>query len=546
MKKTEFSMFFVIGRVIRSAPLLFMGLVLAIGGAIGAALLPPLVLERIVNALTEGSNLALTAAFIYFGALAVSGIFDALKEMLLTMFGQKITHRLRTEMCQKLTRLSPASLNGRDPGALVSRFVGDVDTIESLFTVGVVGMFTDLCKIISIFAVIFVKSKGLFLLMLLVTPILFLFTRVIQKRMLTAQIANRVQVARMNNFVPETIRSIRMIHVFHAESHMEERYDGAVEESFCAVDRVNVYDAIYSPIVMMIRAAVVAAMMVLAVSGGGMQALFGISVGTAVAMIAYVEKVFSPLESIGMEIQTIQSAVAGTKRIMEFMNEEDRLPTDLPAPAATERAPAVSVEGLCFSYDGVTPVLQDLSLQVAAGEQITLAGRTGAGKSTLFKLLLGLYTGQRGEVRVFGTDASRIADSGKRRLFGYVEQSFRPVPGTVGEQITVFDPAISREAMVHAAELSGILDTINGLPRGFDTPYTDSLFSEGQKQLIAIARAAAADPAILLLDEITANLDSGTEARVLTALEKASEGRTVISISHRLYEKTGGRIVTIG
>ena len=531
-------------RELRRAWPLTLALLAAVAGAVLLGLTPPLVLERAVNGLTEGKGIPLSLALLYFGTLALSGVFDSGKEFLLTVLGQKLTRALRSAMCAKLSRLSASWFAGREPGAVASRFVGDVDTVESLFSSGIVSMAVDVCKVLSILTVIFVKSRGLGILMLLVTPLLFLMTRVFQKRMLQAQMEHRAAVARASQHVPETIRSIRTVHTLRKERYMARRYDGAIQDGYRAMERTNFYDAIYSPIVLTVSAVMVALVMTLSAMGGGMREFFGMSVGTAVAVIAYISKVFEPLESIGMEIQSIQSAVAGVRRIRSFLAEPEQAPTDdtvtLEALKASDR-PAVELENVSFSYDGQHPVVSGCGLTVQPEETVTLTGRTGAGKTTLFRLVLGLYPPDSGSVRVFGTEAARIPPTIRRRLFGYVEQAFRLVPGTVGDQITLWDGTITREQMEAAAGMVGLHDTILALDRGYDTPCVEGLFSQGQLQLLAIARAVAADPAILLLDEITASLDTETEARVLEALRRAAANRTVLSISHRLYRETGGR-----
>jgi len=524
--------------------LLVLGLLLAAAGSVAFALLPPLVLEAAVNALTGGGTVSLRLALLYFGALALSGLFDAAQAFLITVFGQKTTRGLRHAMCAKLSRLPAAYFTAQAPGATVSRFVGDVDTVETLFASGVISMVVDVCKIAGILAVIFVKSPGLGCLLVLVTPPLFAMTRLFQKRMLQAQLDNRAAVSRVSQHVPETIRSIRMIHTLRKERYMEERYDEAIQESYRAMERSNFYDAVYSPIILTISAAVVAVMMTASSLGGPAQALFGMSVGTAVAVIAYVGKVFEPLESIGMEIQNIQSAVAGIRRIREFLAEPEQPEGD---PSITLESllssgrPAVQLTDVSFHYDGSQQVLHGCGFTVAPGETVTLTGRTGAGKSTVFKLLLGLYAPDSGSVRIFGADADQIPSAVRRRLFGYVEQTFRPVPGTVADQIALWDASIPPEQVVAAAKLAGLHEAISRLELGYGTPWTEALFSQGERQLLGIARAVAADPAILLLDEITANLDADTEQAVLAALQKAARDRTVISISHRLYRHNGGR-----
>lgn len=526
---------------LRRAWVLALATGLVIAGAVAAALLPPLALEGIVNRLAGGEAVGWGLALGYFGLLAAAGALESAQSVCITVFGQRITRDLRDAMCQKLARLPAAYFSGHEPGWLTSRFTNDVDTVETLFDEGIVSMFADGCKVVGIVAVIFTRSRGLGVLLAVVTPLLFGLTRWFQKRMLAAQLANRAAIARVNGCMPETIRNIRMIHAFCRERYMEARYDKGLQQSYRSTEKTNLYDSVYSPIVVFTGAAVVAVMMVLSARGGGMQQWFGMSVGASVAVIAYVGKVFGPLESIGMEIENIQSAVAGVRRINEFLAEPERPAPDLPLPDAARTGPgapaAAALADVTFGYDPARPVLRHFSLAVAPGESVTLVGRTGAGKSTVFRLLLGEYLPAAGEVRVFGAPAHRIRDAEKRWLFGYVAQQFAPVAGTVGEQISLFDPALGPDAVRRAAALVGLDGVIGALPQGYATPYADGLFSQGQKQLLSIARAVAADPPLLLLDEITASLDSGTEQLVLSALSRAAQNRTVLSISHRLYEQ---------
>lgn len=548
--KNKNSLGSVLRKIISSSKWMTLTTVIIIAGAIATALLPPLVLEHIVNRLTAHQPIPLYLALIYFGLLALSGLLESGQNVMITVFGQKVTHGLRSEMCAKLQRLPAAYFARHEAGKTTSRFVNDVDVVDSLFTNGIISMFADACKVLSILAVIFYKSLGLGILMLWVTPLLFVMTRLFQKRILKAQLANRAAVGKVNNHVPETIRTIRMIRTLFRQKYMEQKYDDYIEESYHATDKSNLYDSIYSPIVIFISSCVIAVMMICAALGGQLQQFFGVTVGTAVAIIAYVNKVFDPLESIGMEIQNIQSAVAGVKRINEFLNEPEREKTDEsvtgkgPIP---KTKPCICFDHVSFCYDKDNTVLNDLCFKVESGEVVTLVGRTGAGKSTIFRLLLGLYCPNEGRVLVDGVEASKIPDTRKRKLFGYVEQSFHSVSGTMAEQISLFDPAINQKQVEDAARLVGLHESILALPEGYNTPVEKAIFSQGQFQLLSIARAVAASPEILLLDEITASLDSDTERRILDALERACEGRTVLSISHRLHVNTRNhRIIEIG
>ena len=528
---------------------LSLGIVLAVAGAIVTALLPPWILGSIVDTITAGNAVPVALVILYFAFTVLTGLTESLREGLLTVFGQKITHALRSSMMEKYTNLTAGELTKQEPGTIVSRFVGDVDTVENLFTSGIISMFADACKIISILVVIWLKNRGLAIVLLILLPFLYWFTRTVQKNMLKAQIENRRAVGRASGHVPETLHNIRTIHTLGKERYMEQRYDEYIAESYRAVDRTNFYDAIYSPVILILNAIVVAVVMLFSASGNAkVLTLFGMSAGTAVAVINYISQIFTPVESLGMEIQTIQSAVAGVHRINEFYALEE-LPErvrNLETPVVTEEeTPFVELQNVTFAYeDDSRKILHHLSFKVYPGEQVTLSGRTGAGKSTVFKLLLGLYQPGEGKVLIQGRDAFQIPGHEKRSLYGYVEQTFHRVPGTVKDQITLYDDSFTMEEVRGAARIAGLDATIEQLEKSYDTPCTQEIFSQGQWQLLSIARAAVAKPKLLLLDEITANLDAQTEEEVLQALKRASEGRTVISISHRVNAETG-RIINI-
>ncbi len=534
--------------VIAQQRLFLTGLGIVILAGTLAALLPPLVLEQIVNQLTLRQAVGVGPALAYFLFLALAGILESLQTVMIARTGQKITRQVRQDLCAKLDTLPAAYFTREDAGKTVSLFVNDVDALSSLFDNGVLNMAADSLKVIGVLVMIFTRSLGLGFLLIVITPLLFALTRHFQKRMLQAQKTNRAAIAQVNHLVPETLNCLRMIRSLNKQERMEDRYDQHLQTSYQSLEKANFYDSVYSPIIVFSSSAVVAVMMILATLSGGWRSLFGMSVGSAVAVTAYVSKIFTPLENIGMEIENIQSAVAGIQRIEAFFRQPQR---NLPEATLTLSAlptgePALALNHVTFGYEKEETVLHDCSFCVRQGETVTLAGRTGAGKSTIFKLILGLYSPQQGSVTIFGAPADQISDRQKRRLFGYVEQTLRPASGTVGDQISLFDETITADQIAHAVRLVGLDSVIAQLPQGMATPWDPALFSQGQLQLLAIARAVAADPRILLLDEITANLDSGTESLVMEALRRASANRTVISISHRLYQQNrNGRLISI-
>ena len=541
---------------------LSLGIAFSVCGAVVTSLIPPLILGKIIDGLTAGQALAFSMVLSYFGMLALTGLTESLREGFLTVFGQKITHALRSSLMDKFTRLTADELNKQEPGTMVSRFVGDVDMVENLFTSGIISMFADACRIISILAVIWFQNRGLALVFVILLPALFGFTRFVQKRMLAAQLENRKAVGRASAFVPESLHNIRTIHCLGKENYMEKRYDQYIGESYRAMEKTNFYDAGYSPVILVLNAIVVAVVMVLSASGNPkVLSLFGMSAGTAVAVMNYISQIFAPVESLGMEIQTIQSALAGIHRINDFFGLPERKPETAGVTGLnpvtestkietldvktenTDPKAFVELKNVTFGYDDRI-ILDHINIQVQKGEQVTLSGRTGAGKSTIFKLLLGLYEPQDGQVLIKGITAGDIPESKKRTLFGYVEQSFHMVPGTVKDQITLYDDSIPDEAVKQAAKMVGLDSSIEALEHGYDTICTPEVFSQGQWQLLSIARAAAAGPELLLLDEITANLDAETERAVLQALKQVSANRTVVSISHR-FSAEMGRIIKL-
>ena len=564
MKKNQVKK--VIWKTVLQQKWLSIGIVLAVIGAVVTALIPPLVLAKIVDTITAGKNVVFWSILLYFVMLALTGIMESAREGLLTVFGQKITHALRSSLMEKFGRLTSDNLTGLEPGTLVSRFVGDVDTVENLFTSGIISMFADACKIISILVVIWFENKGLMVVLLVILPFLLWFTRHVQKNMLAAQIENRKAVGRASGHVPETLHNIRTIHNLARETYMEKRYDTYIGESYAAMERTNFYDAVYSPVILILNAVVVAAVMLLSASGNRtVLTFFGMSAGTAVAVTNYISQIFTPVESLGMEIQTIQFAVAGIHRINEFFGLEekkdglqevkelsvadkgvsesakDAAAVNVVGKSGEDEVPFVEFQNVTFGYDEHV-VLEHLNFKVMDTDQVTLLGRTGAGKSTILKLLLGLYEPDQGKVLIHGIPATAVKAGDRRTLFGYVEQTFHMVPGTVRDQITLFDGRISDRQVKAVAELTGLKEAIESLENGYDTYCTPEIFSQGQWQLLSIARAAVAEPKMLLLDEITANLDAETEKSVLAALKRVAKDRTVISISHRTSAELGRTI----
>ena len=501
-------------------------------------LLPPLILEKGINELVQNKEISFYLALMYFMILVFVGISESIRESSITIFGEKVLHELRSEMSKKISRIESSYLINHDSGEIATIFVTDVDTIETLFNEGVISMVIDMCSVISIIIVVFMKSVGLGILLCLTSPLLMIFTRITQQRMLKSQIENREAIAKAGEIIPETLKNKRVIHNIDGEIFMENKYDANISKSYKAIQKSNFYDSIYSPVVLVFNAIIIAIVMILSTTNNPFSYLFNMSVGTATALISYVNKVFKPLESIGMEIQNVQTAVAGITRINALFHERE-MTQNHTVNHFDKNKLAVSVNNITFGYDKNQAILKDYSLEVKHNETVTITGRTGAGKSTLFKLILGLYPCDKGEVSIFGVPATNINETEKREIYGCVEQEFKPTTGTLKDQITLKNQSITNLEVEKALETVGLKDKI----QDYNKPFMESEFSQGQLQLLSIARAIVKNPEILLLDEMTANLDALTEKSIMEAIYKAQVNRTVLSISHRTYTLSDSREV---
>ena len=518
-------------------------------GLVVTSLIPPQILKYIVdhNLVNKSTDKLLTLAMAYIGVLLFIAGFDFIKEALLTVLGQKITKEIRIKMMEKLERISAMFFFPNSSGAAVSRFTNDVDAINSLFTNGIISMVVDCFNIIGIVISIWIFSSKLGFATLSLLPVIYLITRLFQKRMLKAQIENRILIGRVNNHISESLKNIQMIKSFSKESYMEENYKRYLLDNYKTVEKVNFYDSIYPPFIQITRAASIAFIVVL--SSKQLNYL-GISLGIVAASIELISNLFAPIENLGMELQNIQQAISGIKRVNDFYSEpeDDPKKDDLKAEDIIPNREEVnlSFKDISFQYEEGADVLQNINLSLKPNEKVTFVGRTEVGKTTLFKLIMGLLKPTKGSLTINEIDVYDIPNSEKRKIFGYVDQSFHMIEGTVKEQISLQDESITKEQVEKALDLVGLTEYVSTLEKGIDTKITsDTLFSQGQKQLLAIARAIVTNPPVLLLDEIAANLDSITEEKIVTVLQEVSKAHTILSISHRLSAMISSDTVVI-
>ncbi len=510
-------------------------LLLVVLALAGAALLPPQLLRLVIDrhlSVHRPQGLSLLAAA-YLGALLLVNLLTFLKEWLLVKFGQHMTKTLREGMMEKAGRIRAAYFTDHPAGETSARFLSDVDTLGELFTDGVVGMAADGLKVFGILASIWMFSPALGGIVLALLLPLAVMTRLFQKAMLRAQKKNRAAVGQCSGQIAETLKNIRTVKSGAWEARREEAYEQALARQYQATDRVNFFDALYSPLVQLLRAAAIAAIAVTAARGGGL----GITAGMVAASIDLITGLFAPIESLGMELQTIQSAVSGMVRIKEFFALPEEAPKDESLDARAllaSGAPALLMKDLSFSYEPGRPVLKNLSFEIGRGETVAIAGRTGVGKTTLFHLIAGIYPPEEGSILLFGAPPQKLPPPQMRRLLGFVGQKFEFIPDSLLGQITLGDPAITAAMAKEALQKVGLWEKIEALPRGLEEDADlETLFSQGEKQLLGIARAIASQPPLLLLDEVTAGLDAATEEKTIGILREIGKKHTILTISHR-------------
>lgn len=557
------------------------------------AQLPPLLLGRFIDWLTAGQTV-LTPGFLYLALSIAADLAESGQNSAIIALGQHLMHVLRSRMAAKLTRLPASYYTAHPAGETSSRLLNDVDAVNVLFTEGIVTMLASSLRLVLTLGIIFWTNIALGLLLACVLPALYAFTQACQRRVHRAQLQQRSAIAAVFACLPETLQNLPLIRGFGAERFMYQRYARAIGDSFRATEQTNFFDSVYSPIIKTLTAAIIATMMVLA-AGESTRAIFSLSVGQAVAMTAYILSLFAPLEALGMEIQHIQTATAALSRVRDFlalpeislpMTNATVKPANATIPARTTSdiatAPVCTFHEVSFSYDGHTPVLSHFNLTVLPGERVIIRGRTGAGKTTLFRLLTGLYTPTSGQITIFGQSPDQIAPEARRHLFGIVEQDCPRVAGTLRDQLTLAQgelqptsekktakigdaPDVSPEITTTVSlakqpiptasmpdsdlwallDVTGLTPAVEKMPQGLDTPIGQVTFSAGQWQLLALARALACDPPLLLLDEFTAHLDTATAQHVLQTLTRAARHRTIIAIAHREATLTRARYIDL-
>jgi ABC-type multidrug transport system fused ATPase/permease subunit len=499
------------------------------------ALVPPFLAKLAIDdGIAEGDLEALTIVVVLF---VVAGLANLLTSMAQTYFtgwtGERILADLRNKLFRHLQRLSLGYYERNRAGVVVSRLTNDVEALDQLVTDGVTSLFQNTLLLVGTAVILFVLDWRLALAALAVFPLMAIATSFFRSRSTRAYRAVRERLGLVTATLAEDIAGMRVVQSFTREQANQHQFRSVNSRYRESNQETVVLNGLYFPFVDFLSAVATATVL----GFGGWLALEGdVTVGTLFAFLLYLSNFFDPVQQLSQLYNTFLSAVAALDKIMDVLDED---PTVVDRPRAEVLPPIegrVRLEGVRFGYGDGPEVLHGIDLDVAAGTTVALVGHTGAGKSTIAKLLARFYDPREGRITIDGHDLRDVTQESLRRQLGVVPQEGFLFAGTVRENIGFGRPGATDEEIAAAARAVGAHDFVAALPDGYATDVAErgSRLSLGQRQLVAFARALLADPRILILDEATSSVDIGTERRIELGLRELLAGRTAFIIAHRL------------
>jgi ATP-binding cassette subfamily B multidrug efflux pump len=472
-------------------------------------------------------------------------VLSFLQVYLLERTGQSVVFDLRNAVFAHLQRLPSAFFDRTPVGRLMTRITTDVEAINEAFTSGVVLILADVAKLSGIVVILIAMDARLALVTFAVIPPMLVVSWWFRVRVRDAYRAMRVAVAKLNAKLQETVSGMRIVQLFRRERLLASEFADLDREHRGAQMSGVLYESAFSAVAELMGSVTMAAIVWF---GGGRLIGGAITFGTLVAFIEYAGRFFRPVQELSQRYTVMQAAMASAERIFALLDTKATLvsPAEPHRPAGRPRG-AIAFENVTFAYAGGPPVLRNVSFSVAPGERLAVVGWTGAGKSTLIRLLARLYDVQEGRILLDGVDVRSYDLGALRRAIGVVLQDHFLFSGTVASNIALDDPRITEADVRRAARAVRADRFIERLPAAYDEPVRErgSNFSVGEKQLLSFARAIAFDPAVLVLDEATASVDPETEAHIQSALDTVLSGRTSIVIAHRLATVRGAQRILV-
>ena len=512
-----------------------LAVLLLLAGA-GLALVGPVLPQRALDVAIPARDTGLlgTLAIVFLAALVLEFVVEYGQTLLTTYLGQRVMYDLRMQIFGHLQRLSISYFDRNPVGRLMTRVTSDVETLNELFSSGVVTVFGDVFTLLAIMTMMLWIDWRLALVTFAVIPLVWLTARIFRRRVRQAFGDIRVRLARLNAFLQERLSGMRVVQLFGREADSAARFAKLNQEHLDAHRRSITIYAVFFPVVELLTAVAMALLLYY----GGLRALGGtITVGVLAAFIQLTRRFFQPLQDLSEKFNLLQSAMASSERVFALLDQpvtvlEPAHPVRLSQPVRGE----VGFEGVWFRYSPEGPwVLRDVSFTASPGQTIALVGHTGAGKTTIVNLLLRFYDPDRGRILIDGVDIRQLSTSDLRSLIGFVQQDLFLFAGDIQHNLTL-DAPISPEAARQAARRVGADRFIERLPAGYDHRLGERgrSLSVGERQLLSFARALALDPTILVLDEATSSVDAQAEGQIQAAIAELMTGRTSLVVAHRL------------
>jgi ABC-type multidrug transport system fused ATPase/permease subunit len=516
--------------------------------ATGAALVPPYLAGLAIDdGIQDGDTGALTMILIAFVAAAlVNWGATYVQTYLINWVGQRALQDLRIELFEHLQRLSIGFYSRNKTGVLISRITNDVQALDQLVTEGIQTLFSSTLTLAGTAVILVVLDPSLALVTFLTFPVLLIGSVVFRLASSGAYRLTREKIAAVTAYLQETLSGVRVVRAFGQEKRHRTRFAELNDEHRQVNMRTVYLNAAYFPSVELLSAVATAAILLY----GGNQVIDGegVTIGVLASFVFYLQSFFDPIQSLSQLYTTYQAGMAALDKIFELLDEEPDLGDKPDAIELPRMRGEIEFADVSFSYDGEQPALCEVGLHIPPGQTVALVGATGAGKSTLAKLVARFYDPDHGRVLIDGHDVRDVTERSLRSQLGIVPQEGFLFSGTIRDNIAFGRPDATDDDVRAAAQAVGAHEFIERLPDGYESEVGErgGQLSAGQRQLVAFARAAAADPRILILDEATSNVDVRTEAQIERGLRRLLAGRTAIVIAHRLSTiRRAGRIVVL-
>lgn len=514
-------------------------LVLLLGS--GIAIVGPWITQLVIDEAIPGNDRDFLTLLVgaYVASIVLGFVLEYVQALITTWLGQSVMYDLRKEIFEKLQRLDLRFYDKNPIGRLMTRITNDVETLNTLFSSGVVSVFGDVFTLVFIVGAMLSMNWQLALVSFAVLPLVFLTAFIFRAKVREAYRDIRVRIARVNAFLHEHITGVRVVQLFNREDADAKRLAELNEDHLQAHLRSITYYALFFPVIQFFTALALA----LILWYGGLRMLDdAMTVGVIAAFLQYARRFFRPIQDLSEKYNLLQAAMASSERVFKLIDEEIEIrDPDEPLALPEEGRGEIVFENVWFAYgddeDGEPDwVLEDVSFTVAPGEKVAIVGHTGAGKTTLINVLMRFYDVQRGRVLLDGVPIDRVRLDDLRSRIGLVLQDVFLFSEDVAYNVRLGSPEIDDESIAEAAERVGAADFVDRLEEGYKQPLGErgATLSVGQRQLVSFARALAFDPQILVLDEATSSVDSEIEAKIEEATDELLQGRTSLVIAHRL------------